>query len=229
MRRAIRSEWVNHLGNSEFHPASELPPFIRSSPSSAYKGVWIWLDCETSSLEIRDPRFKILEYTAVITDLDFNPVDTLSLVVRVDPSDVVYFSRWVRKKFADRSRGGNGLIQECCASSVSASEAGQRLRDFILLHASRRPDGSVLPVMLAGASVHFDRAAVLAAWPHLRSLISHRVIDTSSFLEVVRSFRPDMIRHTPPVAGLHRSAIDVQESISLMKWCVYVFFTRGLV
>lgn len=221
------AKWTHRLSDKSVLPcASDYDCF---GNSSKYNLRWLWTDIETSSLEPRDPKFRILEVSMMVTDVSFNVVDRLHIVLQIEPDDIFYMSRWCTKQFSSH-RGGNGLLRECLNSKISPHEAGHLIQQFIERHAIRRRDDprNVHRVMLAGASVWFDRLSILTIWPFLHKYISHRVIDVSSLLEVARLFRTDTLPSLPPTSGIHRTDPDVYESINLMRWANYNFFGHGL-
>ncbi|KAG5184095.1 hypothetical protein JKP88DRAFT_163559 [Tribonema minus] len=73
-------------------------------------------------------------------------------------------------------------------------------------------------IMLAGCSVYFDRAVLLHRYPRLRMYIGHKTIELSSLLEIVRRWRPDLLRSLPPTQECHRALVDVMEAVSLLRW-----------
>lgn len=85
-------------------------------------------------------------------------------------------------------------------------------------------------VMLAGCSCYFDRAVILARFPNLRKYVAHKIIDTTSVLEIARRWRPDVLQALPPAASGHRALPDVLESIALMVWFMRtVLYARPVV
>lgn len=216
--------WSNQLTDfSSRFTAARDPIFIQSGPTyhpppRRYNASWIWIDLETSSLEPRDPRFRILEICLVATDHNLVPVDKLTMVLKLEKSDLFYCSRWVKTHFRSRHLGGNGLIDKCLLSSITPVQAGVAIRSFLTRHATIRPNGQLHRILLAGSSVWFDRLSLLTVWPNMCQLVSHKTIDCSSLLEMARRFRPDALRRLPTTSGSHEAEVDILESLSLMRW-----------
>lgn len=225
------------------HPAPPEP----SPLTPAYSSVWLWLDAETTGTCVTSPNFKILEIACCVTDEDLTIIDTLHLIIHHSRDVLNAAPRWCVQHFADRAYGGNDLFAQCEASELTEAEAGKRLEEFIRRHArvkyaeaKETPKGierrnafnelgvidaseetrapKYFRVMLAGSSVHFDRSVLLSKFPRLRSMLSHKIIDISSLLEMTRRFKPAVLQGLPPPRGVHRAMEDIFESVFLFSW-----------
>ena len=218
-------------------------PFYPSNYN--YNSVWLWIDIETTGLDPRAENFGILEIAAVITDCDLHVRDRLHVVIRQEDRVLNSSSNWCKSHFKSRSEGGNDLFQQCKASTITESEAGKMLGEFITKHAARRkpqtnerrdvllsttgdtemihdsdPQSSYdyYRVICAGTSVYFDRNVLLLRFPYLKHLIGHKTVDITSLLEVTRRWRPDIAIRVPRPDGVHRALQDITSSIQLAKF-----------
>jgi oligoribonuclease (3'-5' exoribonuclease) len=87
------------------------------------------------------------------------------------------------------------------------------------------PQQDVYRVFLAGCSCYFDRHVLLTRFPYLQKHIGHKVIDTTSLLEVARRFRPDMLGSLRAATCSHRALQDIHESLNILRW----FWTNFMV
>jgi len=196
-------------------------------PVENYKATWIWLDCEMTSLKVESPNFRLLEVCMIVTDAHLHVIDELKVVLHRSQEEIDASSTWCQKHFKSKAEGGNGLFEECLKSTVTEKEAMISICNFLINHVSARRYGGFYRVMLAGNSVYFDRMALLKVFPKLEMYLSHRTIDVSSLLEIVRRFRPDALRRCPTVAGSHRVSADILESINLLRWFRSTFLSSA--
>jgi len=217
--------------------------FLSSIKQRTYSSVWIWIDIETSGLDVTASNFGLLEIAAIVTDNDFTVIDTLHLIINQPESVINASSNWCKERFCSRQYGGNDLFDLCKISTVTQQNAGELLSQFIEKHAVFRnkvsdprtlvyneklnnveqaanieQPGRCYRVMLAGSSIYFDRHVLLTLFPNMTSLIGHKTIDTTSLLETVRRLKPDALQFLGPIKNSHRAMIDILESIALMRW-----------
>ena len=193
------------------------------SACKKYDCVWLWIDLETTHLDPCTENFGILEIAAVITDPCLNILDRLHLVLHQPDEVLQSCSEWCLKHFAPHCMGGNGLLAECRASTVSMAQAEEQLLQFIQRYSAVRPPGQYHPlyrVLLAGCGVNFDKGILLHQFPSLENHISYKSIDLTVGVEMLRRWRPDLV--PPKPQAVHRAMQDVHDAVALCKYYKHV-------
>lgn len=83
---------------------------------------------------------------------------------------------------------------------------------YILKHF---PPGSG-PALLAGSSVHADRAFIDKDLPQTASLLHYRILDVSSIKELARRWYPN-VRGPRKEDSSHRALSDIKDSIAELR------------
>lgn len=173
------------------------------------KQALIWIDLETTGLD----RFRdvILEIACIITDKALNVVAEMpTLVVHRSQEVLDNMDEWCRK-----THGETGLIKESLKSKLTIQDADRQVYDFIRQYVSKRNVG-----ILAGSSIHFDRAYMAREMPITESHLNHRMVDVSSIGELVKRWYPPNVRlNRPPTLGTHHRALDdIRTSIQELRY-----------
>ncbi len=165
----------------------------------------IWIDMEMTGLKPESDR--IIEVALVVTDSDLNTVAEAPVwVVRQVDAVLAGMDAWNQG-----THGRSGLIDKVKASShVEAtveSEALAFLREHVPAKASP----------MCGNSICQDRR-FLARWmPALEDYFHYRNLDVSTLKELVRRWKPDLMKGVPK-EGKHEALADVYESIAELKY-----------
>lgn len=167
---------------------------------------WLWVDLEMTGL---DPvENKIIEFAAVVTDADFNPVSRYHAVVHQPQAELDKMDEWNQS-----THRASGLLDKI--------PGGKRLTevddDIVTLIQNHFPDDR--PV-LCGNSIHQDRKFIDRYMPRLRDALHYRMVDVSSFKEVFRNLYGTNFKK----AELHRAEDDIQASINELKY--YLSFVK---
>lgn len=128
-----------------------------------------WIDLETTGLNPEHDR--ILQAAIVITDTELLPVaQPIELVIHRSPTVLNLMHTHVREMHVR-----TGLLDRIAASSLRPEAAYSEMFAYVRDNTVGAPQ-----VILAGSSVHFDRA-FLARWvPRLADLFYHRHLDVSA-------------------------------------------------
>jgi len=183
-------------------------------PTRRSRSNLVWIDLETTGL---DPdRHVIVEIATIVTDRNLSVLEEgPDLVIRQPAAAWEGLDPWVMKQ-----HGGSGLIAASEASSVSLAEAEARTLERVKAHCPPR----LCP--LAGNSVCFDRRFLIRHMPKLNAHLHYRNVDVSSIKELVRRWRPQIIKEIEK-ASTHRALDDIRESIQELRRYRRTFFQEA--
>ncbi|KAJ1728824.1 rna exonuclease [Coemansia biformis] len=135
----------------------------------------VWIDCEMTGLDYQHDT--IIEIACIITDGDLNILETgKDIVIHQSKAVMDGMNDWCKEH-----HGRSGLTQSVLASTVTMAEAEASVLALVKRHCSR-PRTAVL----AGNSVHADRAFLTRLMPELTEFLHYRIIDVSSVKELAR-------------------------------------------
>lgn len=159
-----------------------------------------WVDLEMSGLDEKVHR--ILEVAVVITDLEFNEVETYERIVHQAPEVLAAMDEWCTK-----THGKSGLTA-AVATGMPEGEVEKELLALIGRHFDPKER-----VVLCGNSVGNDKRFLDAYMPELAKRLHYRIVDVSSFKEIFKAKwgvefkKPDN----------HRALEDARGSINELK------------
>jgi oligoribonuclease len=165
----------------------------------------LWLDMEMTGL---DPdRDRIIEVAIVVTDSQLNTVSEAPVLVVRQPDEVLAaMDEWNKSTHAR-----TGLIDKVKSSPLDEAEVEERMLVFLAQHVP----GKTSP--MCGNSICQDRR-FLARWmPALEDYFHYRNLDVSTLKELVRRWKPDLMKGVPK-EGKHEALADVYESIAELKY-----------
>ena len=165
----------------------------------------IWIDMEMTGLKPETDR--IIEVAIVVTD---NVLTTLAeapvLVVHQDDVTLAGMDSWNQSTHAR-----TGLTDRVRASTLDEANAEQQLLAFLREHVPPRTSP------MCGNSICQDRR-FLARWmPALEDYFHYRNLDVSTLKELVRRWKPDLMKGVPK-EGKHEALADVYESIAELRY-----------
>ena len=175
----------------------------------------IWLDLEMTGLETHND--VILEIATVVTDENLNLIaQGLSIVIHQPDAIFNAMKDWPLKQHSK-----SGLLEEVRASTISLEEAETKTLQFLKQYC--------IPEMspLCGNSIWCDRAFLQKYMPRLLNFTHYRMIDVTSFKEVVMRWYPNDPHIEFPKKDLHRALADVYESIEELKHFRTYFFRKA--
>jgi oligoribonuclease len=133
----------------------------------------IWLDMEMTGLE---PLTCVpLQIAVVITDSRLEELDAGEVTIWQSEETLARMEPFVRRMHTD-----NGLLERVRASEFSVVQAE---REMMTLVSRWCPFGTGI---LAGNSIHTDRAFIKAYFPTLHGYLHYRMVDVSSIKEMAR-------------------------------------------
>lgn len=186
-----------------------------SQPPGQDDTILIWLDLETTGLDPREG--EILEIAVFATDLAGNevqsPLEQVFTHVREDI--LVQMDDYVLDMHL-----GSGLLEKVWADTrgpyydSTRHSPARRQRDAAWRSVEgwfNRLPGRPKNRHLAGNSIHFDRGWLAAKKPDLLRMVSHRMLDVSSFLIVDPQKRPEGAQVE------HRALADARQSFKTYR------------
>jgi len=167
------------------------------------KESYIWCDLETTGLDRKTD--VIMEVGILVKGVEYStPIYNPPQDLRMDD--------YVRKM-----HGRTGLTAKCDVMGISIARADvavmQRLMD-----AGIKPGTGIL----AGSSIHFDRGFIDEYMPGFSRMLSHRMVDVSSFKLVLKDLRPDLydqlFKNSPYPE--HSVMADIRQSMADLETCL---------
>lgn len=169
-------------------------------------GPMVWIDCEMTGLN--PERDKILEIAVLITNGNLELVDDgIDFIIKTDKAALDGMDEWCTKQ-----HGQSGLTQGCLTSTHSHKAVSEAVLSYIKKWIPHRRIG-----ILAGNSVHADRAFLVKYMPEVVEWLHYRIIDVSSIKELSRRWYPQL--GIPKLAeSNHRALDDIRGSIKELQW-----------
>ncbi|KAJ2162234.1 hypothetical protein GGF46_000851 [Coemansia sp. RSA 552] len=166
----------------------------------------VWIDCEMTGLDPQQDT--IIEIACIVTDAELN-------VLERGDDIVIHQSQQVMDAMGDwckEHHGHSGLTQSVLASTVTMAEAEASVLALVKRHCPRPRTG-----VLAGNSVHADRAFLSRYMPKLTAYLHYRIIDVSTVKELARRWNPRVLAAAPAKKTAHRALDDIAESIEELR------------
>ncbi|KAG4305827.1 hypothetical protein PORY_000737 [Pneumocystis oryctolagi] len=173
----------------------------------------VWVDCEMSGL---DPeKHELLEVAVLITDGDLNILDKVIVikgferVIHHSENILNSMNSWCKKHHEEAC----GLIQSVLLSPYTLASTES---DFLKYIQKYVPKPKV--AMLAGNSVHVDKAFLLRYMPSIVEYLHYRIIDVSTIKELAKCWNYEVFQNAPKKKASHRAMDDVRESIEELRY-----------
>ncbi|GAA5936806.1 hypothetical protein JCM10213_000065 [Rhodosporidiobolus nylandii] len=180
----------------------------------------VWVDCEMTGLNPYLPREglregeeflpdRILEIAAIVTDKDLNPLDDgVEYIIKTDKEVLDKMNDWCIKQ-----HGKTGLTRACLESQYAMEQVDELVTAYVTQHF---PPST--PALLAGNSVHADKAFINKDLPRLASKLHYRILDVSSIKEIGRRWYPSLGWQSKKDEAEHRALADIKASIAELKY-----------
>lgn len=171
-----------------------------------------WIDLEMTGL---DPeKDVIVEIASVVTDKDLNIIaQGPSFVIHQPDDKLKQMNDWVTKIHT-----ASGLVQEIKDSKITAKEAEVKTLRFFQEYCF----AGVTP--LCGNSIWQDRRFLYKYMTELNNYFNYRIVDVSSFKEVIKRWYPDNANIDFKKGDIHRAMPDIRESIAELEHYKKNFF-----
>lgn len=174
---------------------------------------FVWCDLEMTGL---DPEScSIIEIGLIVTDAELRPLAEFQRAIWQPESvlgNMVPFVKDMHTK--------NGLLERVRKSDVALRDAEKDAMSFVLSHCH------VGEGILAGNSIHTDRAFIHRHMPGLDRSLHYRMIDVSSLKILIRAWYPRAQQRAKAEAD-HTVLSDIRASISELQFYREHFFKVG--
>ncbi len=160
----------------------------------------LWIDLEMTGLEPEKQR--IIEVAAIVTDFDFQELETYEAVVHQSEAVLEKADPWVKEHLS-----ANGLLDQVKASHLSEGEVESEMMKLV------KRQFADAPAIIAGSSIHQDRRFIRRHWPELDKLLHYRMLDVTS-LKIYMYGKYGTMARKP---DSHRALDDIRASIAELK------------
>ena len=159
----------------------------------------LWIDMEMTGLDVDKER--IIEVAAIVTDTDFNTLDTYESVVFQEQSYIDSMDEWNTNQH--KKSGLTEKIPNAPKESVVETE----LCSFVKKHFAEEP------AILCGNSINQDRKFIDAYMPKLANQLHYRMLDVTAW-KIIMDLKFNV---TYEKKESHRALDDIKESIAELK------------
>ena len=165
----------------------------------------IWIDMEMTGLV--PERDRIIEVALVVTDANLSTVAEAPVwVVHQEDAVLAAMDSWNQATHAK-----SGLVDKVKSSTLDESAVEEAALAFLAQHVGQKMSP------MCGNSICQDRR-FLARWmPRLEDWFHYRNLDVSTLKELVRRWKPDLMKGVPK-EGKHEALADVHESIVELQY-----------
>lgn len=166
--------------------------------------VWLWIDCEMTGLDSQ--KDKLLEVSCILTDKSLaSRLEGPSLVIHQSVNDLEQMDDWCKSHHKS-----SGLWQDVLNSEVSVSQAEDAIVSFLKDANSDKNNW-----ILAGNSVHHDKAFLQKWMPGLMRYCHYQILDVSSVAMIMNGWYDCGIFEKRQT---HRALDDIVESIGQLEF-----------
>lgn len=159
-----------------------------------------WIDMEMTGLDWANER--IIEVAAIVTDMNFNELESYHAVVKQDASFIEGMDDWNK-----RTHGESGLI----AKVPHGKDPSLVEMDLMNLVQNHFPDEKPI---LAGNSISQDRLFIEEYMKSFSEMLHYRMLDVSSWKIIFNNKYGLKFEKK----GVHKALDDIRESINELKF-----------
>lgn len=159
----------------------------------------LWLDMEMTGLDVEIER--VIEVAAIITDMDFNTVDTYHAVVQQPEIFLENMDDWNRKHHTE-----SGLVAKV-PTGKDPDLVDQELHELTLKHFGKER------AILCGNSIFQDRKFIDMYFKEFAKTLHYRMVDVTSWKIIMN----EKYNVEYQKRDAHRALDDIRESIEELK------------
>lgn len=166
----------------------------------------LWVDLEMTGLDVNE--HVIIEVAALATDWNFKTLGSYSAVIHQSEDAIARSNPWALDQHTK-----SGLLGSVRSEGKPEKEVVTELTKFIHTHFGNEP------AVLAGNSIHNDRAFIRKWWPEVEALLHYRMCDVSSWKLVMQG------KYNVAFEKLdtHLAADDIKASIAELEYYLHWF------
>ena len=149
----------------------------------------------------------IIEIASLVTDAQLNVLaEGPEIAIERTQEEMSRMEDWPAKQHKT-----SGLLERVEKSQVTIDQAEKQTLEFISKWADKNS------ATLCGNSIWVDRRFLHKEMPTLEGYLHYRMIDVSSFKEVVENWYPETLR-PPTKKQSHLAMDDIKESVEELRW-----------
>ena len=149
----------------------------------------------------------IIEIASLVTDTQLNVLaEGPEIAIKRTQEEMSRMEDWPAKQHQI-----SGLLERVEKSKVTVAKAEKQTLEFVSKWADKNS------ATLCGNSIWVDRRFLHKEMPTLEGYLHYRMIDVSSFKEVVESWYPETLR-PPTKKQSHLAMDDIKESLEELRW-----------
>ena len=166
--------------------------------------ILFWVDLEMTGLSDEQV---IIEIASLVTDAQLNVLAKgPEIAIKRTQEEMSRMEDWPAKQHQT-----SGLLEWVEKSQVTVDKAEKQTLEFVSKWADKNS------ATLCGNSIWVDRRFLHKEMPTLEGYLHYRMIDVSSFKEVVESWYPGTLR-PPTKKQSHLAMDDIKESLEELGW-----------
>jgi oligoribonuclease len=173
---------------------------------------FVWIDLEMTGLDARVDH--ILEIALIVTDANLQILHKGFSCVIHQPDAVLA----AMNQYCTDLHAKSGLTESVRASSVTVAQAQEQILAIIKQFCEPRT------AVLAGNSIWQDRTFLAQYMPQLTEYLHYRLLDVSSFKEIITRWYAQDPQAKFKKAESHRALVDIYESIAELAHYRKYFF-----
>jgi len=177
----------------------------------------VWIDIETTGLDFK--KEAVLEIAVVITNNDLEMIDSYCNIVKTPKRKLRRMNDYVRCMHTDSEL----LADLKYFGGTPIADVEKEILEVL------DRNGLTKNLLLAGASVHFDRRMLETRMPKLMARFTHQNLDVTSIGKLVQRWTPNAYDHiviaSDPNSFPHRAWYDIWATIDLLKEYRHFVFT----
>lgn len=207
--------WFTRIGDVSGNTSAACTAFLarEHTPVSAAKvrlmpmeDRLVWVDCEMTGLDLVNDA--LIEVACVVTDSELKELDAgITVVIKPPAPALEQMNDFVRNMHTE-----SGLLP-LLDDGMTMEQAQQEVLDYIKSHVDEP-----LKAPLCGSSVYVDRGYLARDMPEVDAYLHYRLVDVSSFKEMIRRWYPKVYYASPDKHGGHRALADIRESIAELRY-----------